>query len=101
MERFRERRRGSAMTAFPATPWHRATYDRFLLERLPALLAERLPLGGYQVEATAPYIRRIRVTLTADGGEVGAVYERVPQPDEAGIFEIDGTQYVVTPTASC
>ena len=25
-------------------PWHSESYDRFLHERLPALLAERLPL---------------------------------------------------------
>ncbi len=33
-----------------ATLWHKQTFDQFLGERLPQLLAERLPLGGYRVE---------------------------------------------------
>ena len=33
------------------TPWHRASCDRLLHERLPQLLAERLPVLAYRVEA--------------------------------------------------
>src|SRR5579872_2247726 len=89
------------MTALPAAPWHTASYDRLIGERLPALLAQRLPLGGYRVEPADASACHIHVTLTTDGSEVSATYERVPRPDEAGIFQIDGMPYVAVPTASC
>ena len=40
------------MTALrTSAPWHKESYDRFLNEGLPKLLAARLPLADY---ATAP-----------------------------------------------
>ena len=38
------------MKANMNAPWHKESYDRFLDETLPALLSERLPLVGYEVE---------------------------------------------------
>jgi len=32
-----------------STPWHKASFDQFLSDFLPLLLAERMPLAGYQV----------------------------------------------------
>ena len=40
------------MSVNASTPWHKASFDRFLQDGLPALLAERLPLVGYQAEGT-------------------------------------------------
>ena len=40
--------------------WHKESYDRFLNEQLPQLLAERLPLAGYQVEQTGDSMRQDR-----------------------------------------
>ena len=88
------------MTKIPSTPWHRESFDRFLQERLPHLLSERLPLAGYCVESTGPYSCRVQVVLASPSGEVEVAYADVPQPDEAGAFEIDGRQFVVQPISA-
>lgn len=93
-----------------STPWHKASFDTFLNERLPELLAERLPLAGYQVTETDIYTFDITVTLAQNGHEVTVVYGNLPQPDSHGIFQLDGkrgvptqdgdpTPYVVLPLA--
>ena len=57
------------MTALKTSaPWHKESFDRFLRERLPQLLAERLPLLSYAVEATGTYTCRVTVTLEAASG---------------------------------
>jgi hypothetical protein len=38
------------MTACYSAPWHRASFDTLLNERLPELLASRGPLLGYHAE---------------------------------------------------
>jgi RNA polymerase Rpb2, domain 6/RNA polymerase Rpb2, domain 3/RNA polymerase Rpb1, domain 2 len=83
-----------------ATPWHKESFDQFLGERLPQLLAERLPLGGYRVEPEGPYTCRLTVTLATAGGELPLAYDGFPQPDEQGIFDIHGGRRVVIPLAS-
>jgi hypothetical protein len=105
------------------TPWHKASYDRFINERLPELLAERLPLAGYSVEpqenaprrktiaywngdvqwapsAGNPATCRVTVTLAAASGALPLVYSGIYQPDEDGLFEIDGELRWICPTAS-
>jgi hypothetical protein len=82
-----------------ATPWHAASFDRLLTDRLPQLLAARLPLAGYRTEATGPYSCRIEVTLATHSGEIVLSYDAIPQPDAAGIFEIEGRRLVVLPIA--
>ena len=95
------------------TPWHKASYDRFINERLPELLAERLPLTGYKVEPEGDSVRkktakywhsdvqwspsagnpatcRVTVTLAGAEGALTLVYGGIYQPDEDGLFEIDG-----------
>ena len=62
------------------TPWHKASFDTFLNERLPELLAERLPLVGYQVTETDTYACRVTVTLAENGGEMTVVYEDLSAP---------------------
>lgn len=84
----------------PAAPWHKASFDRFLQERLPHLLADRVPLVSYHAEATGRYTCRITVVLASRSGDIAIQYPEVPQPDEAGIFEVDGVRRVVIPTAS-
>ena len=37
------------MSITAAAPWHKESFDKFINERLPQLLADRLPLGGYFV----------------------------------------------------
>ncbi len=38
-----------------ATPWHKESFEQFLGERLPQLLAEAARLGGYRVEPEGIY----------------------------------------------
>ena len=81
-------------------PWHRESYDRFLHERLPSLLAERLPLAGYKAESTGPRSCRVEVEVYSGSGTVTVEYADTPQPDEDGVFELDGL-WIVPPYASC
>ena len=88
------------MNINPFAPWHKASYNQFLNERLPQLLAERLPLAGYQVESTSAHACRITLTLCTQHGEVQTVFADLHQPDTAGIFLIDGKNRVLLPVAS-
>ncbi len=88
------------MSVNSPTPWHKRSFDRLLHDRLPGLLAGRMPLAGYQVETTSRYTCRVTVTLRANGNDVEIVYADVLCPDDDGQFEIDGQPFVVVPTAS-
>jgi hypothetical protein len=83
-----------------STPWHRESFDRFLQERLPQLLAERMPLASYLVEATGETTCRVRVLLAGPSGEVAVEYGDLPRPDADGLFAIDGTRRVVVPVVA-
>src|SRR6478672_6890097 len=84
----------------PAAPWHRASYDRFLNEGLPQLLAARLPLAGYRVEEGEPHRCGVRLALTGSDGDLEVVYEDLPRPDEEGCFQVDGQPVVVLPVTA-
>src|SRR5437764_4332255 len=88
------------MSINTATPWHKDSFDRFLGESLPRLLAERVPLAGYRVEPEDVYTCRVTVVIAAGAGEITLVYAGFPQPDAQGIFEIDGARRVVMPVAT-
>ena len=85
-------------------PWHKVSYDRFLNERLPELLASRVPLAGYSVAADSERTCAITVTLAMalGGGETAAAHEytRIPVPDEHGVFQVNGARVVVVPVAT-
>jgi hypothetical protein len=83
-----------------ATPWHKASYDRFLNEGLPSLLAERLPLTGYRVTPVDTHTCHITVALTGQDDEVEVEFEGIPQPDADGVFEIGGEARIVVPVAT-
>jgi hypothetical protein len=82
------------------SPWHKISFDRFLEERLPQLLASRLPLAGYRIDTTGTYTCRVEVALGGAEGRVEVVYAEVPRPDEEGTFAMDGRRLVVVPRAS-
>ena len=84
-----------------AAPWHKQSYDRFLGEQLPELIAERLPLQAYSVTPAGPHTCTVAVTLANAAGSVSLEIEDVPKPDESGLFELDGKRIVVVPAASC
>ncbi len=68
-----------------AAPWHRASFERFVNETLPQLLAERLPLAEYHVEEHDEYNMRLTVSVSNNDREVTASYI-IPQPNQEGIF---------------
>lgn len=84
-----------------SAPWHRSSYDLFLQERLPQLLASRLPLGGYGVTQISETLCRIDLTLGRRGEEVALVFDDLPHPNADGLFWRNEKPYVVVPTASC
>ena len=84
-----------------SAPWHRASFDVFIHERLPQLLTSRLPLSGYRVALTSETACRIDLTLETNGREIALSFEEVPLPDAEGIFRRNAKPYVVLPTASC
>jgi hypothetical protein len=89
------------MSVNVATPWHKRSYDRFLQEQLPQLLSERLPLVSYAALPSGPQTCEIHLALASGhNGEVELTYNGILQPDEEGLFEIEGEPYVVVPTAS-
>lgn len=88
------------MSLNSSTPWHKVSFDRFMQDRLPQLLAERLPLVGYQAGPIGRYTCRVVVTLASASGDVEIEYPDIPQPDEDGHLEINGAPKVVVPTGS-
>src|SRR5258708_29109991 len=90
---------GYGMTIIMDAPWHKASFDRFLHERLPYLLAEHIPLLGYTATATDPYTCQIELTLSSPTGEVIVAYPRLPQPAPEDAFHIDGMRLTVVPHA--
>jgi len=88
------------MSLNTAAPWHKESYDRFMNDRLPELLAARLPLAGYRVEPTGAYTCNVTITLGHASGDVELEYSDVPQPDGEGVFDIEKRHLVVVPTAS-
>ncbi len=85
------------MSLNSSAPWHRASFDRFIQERLPQLLADRLPLAGYHAESTGDYTCSIKVILSGASGEIELVYPNLPQPNRDGIFLVEGCYRVVVP----
>ncbi|MEO8971772.1 MAG: hypothetical protein ABI406_09265 [Ktedonobacteraceae bacterium] len=83
--------------------WHKESFDRFLWERLPQLLADTLPLAGYNVEPVDRYTCHIKITLPAPTGGLDMteiIYDDIPLPDEDGVFLIEGKPRVVVPLAA-
>ena len=73
------------------TPWHKRSYDRALEERLPQLLAARVPLACYAVTADGPHTCQINLSISsATNGDVALTYDGIPRPDEKGLFWRDG-----------
>ena len=84
------------ITAF----WHKESFEELMKERLPELLADRVPLAGYHFDSADMYTCRIRIVIASTDGYVEVEYKDIPQPDTDGMFTLDGEPYVVVPTAS-
>ncbi len=91
------------MSLNPTTPWHKASYDQFLSDSLPQLLAERLPLADYQVTEAGPVTftgaHTCSIHISLSGG-AQAVFTPLPRPDEEGLFYLAEEPCLVVPTAS-
>ena len=83
------------ITAF----WHKESFNRFINNRLPELLAARMPLAGYHVESTSTYTCRIEVAFGFSSGNLEESYTDIPQPDDDGVFSIDGKERIILPIA--
>jgi len=70
--------------------WHRESYDRFVLERLPELLSERLPLAGYSAEYPTETTVKITIAIATKDGEVSTTFEGLARPDAEGLLWIGG-----------
>lgn len=88
------------MTISLAAPWHKRSFDRFLHERLPHMLAELVPLIDYTVTPTDRYTCEITLTLATPSSEFSVAYPGLPQPDEEGLFQVQGKRLVVVPCAA-
>ena len=85
------------MTApVPPAPWHKESFDLFITQRLPGLLAERTSLESYAVEPAGDHACTVSIAV---GGASVEIHD-VPQPDDDGVFEVDGIRRVVVPLAS-
>lgn len=76
-------------------PWHAESFDKFINDDLPKLLAERLPLTGYKVTPEDEYSCRVDIGV----GGVDVSYA-IPSPHPEGMLRIDNGLYVVVPVAS-
>ena len=88
------------MTLNTSAPWHRASFDRLLKDRLPQLLEARLPLVGYQAESTDTHTCRVKVAVASSPSDIEVEYTDLPQPDADGVLEIGGRHLVVVPIAA-
>ena len=79
--------------------WHKESFDRFINKRLPDLLAARMPLAGYHVESTGTYTCCVEVAFGFSSGNLEESYTNIPQPDDDGVFNIDGKERIVLPIA--
>jgi len=85
-------------------PWHNETFNRFITEQLPELIARRIPLEEYSMIPESDFLCRIEIAVTdsseSGSGTIRLTIPDVPCPDEKGIFRIDGNPIVVVPIAS-
>lgn len=88
------------MTTRIDAPWHKTSFDAFLNESLPQLLAEQVPLIGYERISLDDYTCQIRLTLASPSGDIHVTYTDLPQPDQSGIFTIKGKKIAVVPYAT-
>ena len=71
------------MNPLPASPWHKESYDTFINDQLPQLLAARLPLAGYRVENPTEQTCTITVAIRNGNGEIEVEYPDIPYPSTA------------------
>ena len=58
-----------------------------------------MPLAGYHAESTGTYTCRIEIAFGLGTGDAEESYTGIPQPDDDGVFNIDGKERIVLPIA--
>jgi len=81
-------------------PWHKQSFDAFIKDSLPRLLAQRLPLSDYRAESSGEHTCRVSVSVSEGSAQATVIFENIPQPSDDGSFNVDGNHFVVVPTAS-
>ena len=77
-------------------PWHGESWRRFIHGDLPALIEKHLPLSAYEIEVVDTYTFSLKLAFNFPcEGEVEVSYADLPQPDDEGIFRIQGNYRVV------
>lgn len=76
--------------------WHKASFDNFLNDALPQLLADRLPLAGYAHNIADDHTCAITVTL-AGPNHVTTTFKEIPYPTAEGLFTLNGEWRTVVP----
>jgi len=83
-----------------SSPWHKRSFEQFIEQRLPKLIASRVALAGYHVDSQDSSTCCINLVLSVNRGEVDVSYAGIPVPDGDGIFEIHGKPWTVVPVAT-
>jgi len=78
-------------------PWHKNSWDAFLQDGLPNLLADCVGVAGYRVEETDTYVCRLHLSVKGSRGLTDVVYENIPLCDDLGRFRVDGHTRMVVP----
>ena len=77
------------MSNWTEPTWHRESYDRFLQERLPELLAERLPLVGYKAAFPTETTASVTITVSGPTGDVSTTFDNLARPDHEGLLYLE------------
>lgn len=78
-------------------PWHKDSWDAFLQNGLPSLLADCVSVAGYNVEKVDTYTGRLHLSVKGTRGLTDVVYENIPLCDDLGRFRVDGHTRIVVP----
>jgi hypothetical protein len=84
---------------FP-TPWHKASYDHFLIQRLPQLLTGRIPDSTCTLLPEDEASWRIILEVKAETRTLSVEFLHIPAISPNGIFTLDGQPFIVVPIAS-
>jgi hypothetical protein len=84
---------------FP-TPWHKASYDKFLLQTLPKILTSRIPDSTCSILPEEDDYWRILLEVKDNSHSLSIEFPHTPAIKESGVFYLDGEPYIVVPVAS-
>jgi hypothetical protein len=81
------------------TPWHAASWERFINESLPELLASKLTITRYDRERKTGSVSITVGVIGAGGREITTTFDGIPRPDPSGAFVVGERSVVIVPKA--